>query len=70
MNNMYYLNNTGPRWVTFDGRSKEKLTFQTKAGKTITRTVQEWQSWGNFAIAIISYKGKKIKVFADTILDD
>jgi hypothetical protein len=69
--NTYYLNNSGSRWVTFDkdGR-REQITLTTKSGKEVVRRVIYWESFGNFATACISYKGKRISVFADTLLDD
>ena len=71
-----YLNNSGSRWKNFYtslecGLNKaETYTWWTKSGKQIHRTIKYWQSWGNFAIACISYKGKIIKVFPNTILED
>ena len=68
---IYYLNNTGSRWVVFgnDGR-REKICLQTTSGKMIERRVNYYEAFGNFATANISYKGKKINVFADSELDD
>ncbi len=68
---MYYLNNTGSKWVVFgdDGR-REKITLKTVSGKTIERRVNYYSAFGNFATANISYKGKKIDVFADSELND
>lgn len=63
----FYLNNSGSRWVTLP---KEVLTFKTKSGKEIKRKPIYFESWGNFATALISYKGKRISVFADTVLED
>ena len=68
-----YLNNTGSRWVTYTDstyREKVKIELTTTSGKVIERTVMFWESFGNFAVACISYKGKKIKVFADQVLED
>ena len=70
MNNTYYLNNNGSRWVTYVNGNKEKITLQTKSGKTVIRTVSFWEAFGNYALAHISYNGKKIRVFADEILVD
>jgi len=68
---LYYLNNIGSKWVVFgaDGR-REKITLKTKSGKTIERRVNYYSSFGNFATANISYKGKKIDVFVDSELND
>jgi hypothetical protein len=69
-NGTFYLNNSGSKWVTFENGKKVTLTFQTKTGKEITRTPIYFESFGNFGSALISYKGKKISVLADTILED
>ena len=69
-NGTYYLNNSGHRWVNLIDGKRDKVTLQTKSGKSITRSVEYWEAFGNFATARISYKGKKISVFADTVLDD
>ncbi len=68
---LYYLNNSGSKWVVLDetGR-REKRTFATKSGAKITRRVNYYESFGNFATCNISYKGSRINVFADTLLDD
>lgn len=68
-----YLNNDGSRWVLYTDstcRQKVKLKLSTTSGKVVERTVMFWQAFGNFAVACISYKGKKIKVFADQVLED
>lgn len=66
-----YLNSSGSRWVHFmsDG-SKEQLTFTTKSGKKVVRTAQWYESFGDFATVRITYKGKKLDVFTDTVLED
>ena len=68
---LFYLNNSGHKWVIFDetGR-REKRTFQTKSGSKVVRRVNYYESFGNFATCNISYKGKRINIFADTLLDD
>ena len=64
-------NNNGSRWVTFRDGKKDKITLKTTTpGVTITRTVIYWESFGNFATARISYKGKKISVLTDQVLTD
>lgn len=70
MNGTYYLNNSGTRWVNFTNGKKSKITLLTKTGEQVTRTVIYYEAFGNFATALISYKGKKISVFSDTILND
>lgn len=67
----YYLNNSGSRWVVYDNDGKkEKRTFLTRSGKEITRRVQWYESFGNHALLVINYKGKRFKVFADEVLED
>ena len=69
-NGCYYLNNSGSRWVVYENGHLEKRTWKTTSGKEITRAVLFYESFGNFGSCCISYKGKKIMVLADTILDD
>ena len=70
-NGIFYLNNTGSKWVVFGSNGKrEKITLQTKSGVSVQRSVNYYSSFGNFATANISWKGKKINVFPDTLLDD
>ncbi len=65
-----YLNNSGHRWINLTNGKWDKITLTTESGKEITRTVRYWEAFGNFATANISYKGKRINVFTDTILKD
>jgi len=69
-NGTYYLNNWGSRWVVYENGEKVKNTWKTKSGNIIVRTVIYFYSFGNFGGALISYKGKKIRVLMDTILED
>jgi hypothetical protein len=66
----YYLNNSGHRWVVYDNGKKPIHTFKTESGKEIKRTAIYYESFGNFATVCISYKGQKIRVFADQTLKD
>lgn len=68
---LFYLNNSGSRWVVLDetGR-RESITLKTKSGKEVVRRVIFYESFGNFGSATISYKGKKISVLTDSILED
>lgn len=67
----FYLNNRGDRWIDVDEFGNKKLiTLFTKSNKPITRTIQFYESFGNFARMQITYKGKRMFVFADTILED
>jgi hypothetical protein len=59
-NGTFYLNNG----------KKDQRTWITKSGKEVTRTVIYYESFGNFGSCVISYKGKKISVLADSVLED
>jgi hypothetical protein len=67
---IFYLNNSGSKWIVLINGKKEKRTFTTKSGKQIERTIIRYESFGNFGSAIISYKGKLISVLSDSILED
>ena len=66
----YYLNNDGSRWVVLDNGRREQREWNTKSGNKITRRVIYYFSFGNFGGACISYKGRRINVLADSVLDD
>ena len=64
-----YLNNNGSRWINYTNGVKDTITLKNKKGQDITRKVNYYSSFGSHGTANISYKGKKINVFADSILD-
>ena len=64
LHGMYYLNNKGTKWVAFDNGKKEKCLIETDNGIE-ERTVLFYEGFGNFAVACVSWKGKKIKKFFD-----
>jgi hypothetical protein len=70
LNGIYYLNNTGHRWVIYENGKKPIHEFMTSNGETVKRKAIFYESFGNFAVAQISWKGKKIKVFLDEVLND
>jgi hypothetical protein len=70
LNGTFYLNNSGQKWVNLTNGKKDKIVLKTRSGQLITRTVIYYESFGNFATCRISYKGKKISVFLDTLLED
>lgn len=70
MTDTYYLNNSGSRWVEYTNGIKDSITLETKSGNQITRKVSFYESFGNYVLAHISYKGKKIRVFGHEILED
>lgn len=65
-----YLNNSGSRWVALENGEKISLEFKTISGKTIKRKANFFEQFGNFATAQISWKGKKVMVFTNSILPD
>jgi hypothetical protein len=68
---IYYLNNRGDRWEIFDENGeKPRIDFATASGAVITRTAIRYEQWGNFALVVISYKGKQRRVFLDEVLED
>jgi hypothetical protein len=67
---LYYLNNSGSRWVVYSNGKLEKRTWLTQSGKEIRRAVLYYFSFGNFGGCVISYKGERIRVLADSILED
>lgn len=70
MNGVYYLNNRGTRWTHLVNGKKDKIKLLTDSGKEVTRTVQFYSSFGNHATARISWMGKRIDVFPDTVLKE
>ena len=67
--NTYYLNNNGSRWIVMDNNRRVQMTFITKSGLVVKRRVKYFESFGNFALCAISWKGKLITVFPDTLLE-
>jgi len=65
-----YCNNNGSRWVVLVNGKRERITLETKGGELVTRSVNYYESFGNWATANISYKGKRINVFTDSLLED
>ena len=68
MNGVYFLNNSGSRWIVLENDKKVKCEFNLANGETVTRTVLEFRQFGNFVSCLISWKGKKIDVFSDSVL--
>ena len=65
----YYLNNSGSRWIVVDDKGRrEQLEFTTDKGYRIKRRVVRYEQFGNYAIAVISWRGKLIRVFSDSKL--
>ena len=53
----FYLNNSGSRWINLTNGKKDKLTFKTESGNTVTRTAIYYEMFGNFAVVAIG-RGK------------
>ena len=66
----YYLNKTGSRCVTYENGKLSRHTFTASSGKQVSRAILFEEAFGNFGVMCISWKGKKIKVFPDNILED
>ncbi len=67
---VYYLNNRGDRWVVLESGERSTIDLQTESGRLVRRKVEYYESFGNSVVACISYKGKRTKVFGDTVLPD
>jgi hypothetical protein len=62
-NGTYYLNNSGSRWVSYP---KEKvLVFSGADSYCKVRTIQYYESFGNFASAHLKYKGKMVSALLE-----
>lgn len=57
-NGLYYLNNSGSRWVVYRNDKKEKVLV-VHENQILERTAIEYRSFGNFASVVYYYKGKK-----------
>ena len=57
-NELYYLNNSGSRWVVYQNGKKEKVLV-VHENQILERTAIEYRSFGNFASVVYYYKGKK-----------
>lgn len=57
-NGLYYLNNSGSRWVVYRNDKKEKVLV-VHENQILERTAIEYKSFGNFASVVYYYKGKK-----------
>jgi len=64
---VFYLNNRGDCWIVFENGKKSTTTIQLPNGKYETRTILWYESFGNFAVACISYKGIKATYFMNTL---
>jgi hypothetical protein len=59
----YYLNNSGSKWVTYP---KDKvLVIDASERYCKQRTIDHYESFGNFAVACLKYKGKMISAFPE-----
>jgi hypothetical protein len=67
LNGTYYLNNRGDRWVVFQDGKKPTATIQLPNGKYEKRTILWYESFGNFGVACISYKGVKRTYLMDVL---
>jgi hypothetical protein len=64
---MYYLNNSGSRWVTIDRSGNRETLPVSLDGETVKpRAVLYWESCGNFAYPVIRVKGKAVTLYPDS----
>jgi hypothetical protein len=62
---IYYLNNSGSKWIVFP--KTKVLVFHGAEGYCKKRTVDHYESFGNFAVTCLKYKGKMIGGFEEDI---
>lgn len=60
-NGLFYLNNSGSRWVVLKDGKREKICAYVN-GELIRRRAIYYESFGNFASVTISYNGKRISI--------
>jgi hypothetical protein len=74
MTETYYLNNSGSRMVVFKNGQKIKIRVlpdkYNGLTESVIRTAIYFESFGNFASACVSIKGKKIKTLSYEVLND
>jgi hypothetical protein len=64
---MYYLNNSGSRWVTIDRSGNRETLPVSLDGETVKlRAVLYWEACGNFAYPVIRLKGKAVTLYPDS----
>ena len=72
-NGTYYLNNNGSKWVILeDGKRIKVLVYPDKYNgleTMVIRSVEYFESFGNFASACVSVKGKRIKTLSYQLID-
>lgn len=59
---LYYLNNTGTRWVIIENGRNARRTFKVKFGGTVTRAVKHFDQAGNFVTCNVWWRGRRINV--------
>ena len=64
---MYYLNNTGSRWIIPDGM---EFILVLPGGDRKRRKADFYESFGNFASTHYRYKGKRYSGLADYERDE
>ena len=67
---VFYLNNSGSKWIVLENGIKPKITLETKSGKKVEKTPLWYEMFGNYGVVAIKHKGKVIKVFPDTLIED
>lgn len=63
-----YLNNDGSKWIHTNEQGKRdngRVQFVDENGTEQTRAIDHFESFGNFAVAIFRYKGKRYTRGAD-----
>lgn len=58
---IYYTNNNGSRWVVIPKEKVLVISAEDRYCKTLT--IDHYESFGNFVVTCIRYKGQYIKGF-------
>lgn len=56
---LYYLNNSGHRWVGIDKQGNRERVDVAGLG---SRAILYWEASGNFAFPVIRIKGKRVRL--------
>ena len=60
---IYYLNNSGSRWVVLPKEKVRLICLADNYDKI--RTPEYYESFGNFGAIVLKYKGKRISILPD-----
>lgn len=65
MKETFYLDKSGHKWINFINGVREKITFYPSFEDEPVSRVATYEAIGNFAVAWVNYKGKKVCLMDD-----